>query len=190
VTDDRLEIRELSPGLTSDYLHFFDHDAFADNLRWAACYCHFNYAPHHLKDWQERTADENRAAVSRRCAEARMHGYLAYWDAKPVGWCCAGPRASMTTLPAHVPAASESVGSIMCFVVAKPHRGKGVARRLLAAACDGFREKGFAIAEAYPRREAKGDAANYHGPLALYLAAGFEACGEEEGVLTVRKRLA
>ena len=80
-------IRELSPELLTDYLRFFDQDAFADNPRWASCYCHFNHAPHHLKNWEARTVDENRAAVSQLIRDRRMHGYLAYLGGTPMGRC-------------------------------------------------------------------------------------------------------
>jgi hypothetical protein len=65
-----------------------------------------------------------------------------------------------------------------------------VARRLLDAACAGFRDMGLVVAEAYPRKQASGDAANYHGPLALFLEAGFAPFSESETVVVVRKNLA
>ena len=77
----------------------------------------------------------------------------------------------------------------MCFIVAKAYRGTGVARRLLEAACAGFRNQGIDVVEAYPRKDTGDEAANYHGPLAMYLAAGFEPVKEKEGVVTVRKKL-
>ena len=49
--------------------------------------------------------------------------------------------------------------------------------------------QGFEIAEAYPRQEAQNEAANYHGPLAMYLAAGFEPVREADGIVIVRKTL-
>lgn len=182
-------IEGRSPELLTDYLRFFDQDAFADNPRWASCYCHFNHAPHHLKNWEARTADENRAAVSQLIRDGRMHGYLAYLGGKPVGWCNAASRAYMTTLQEDGEVQTNRVGSIVCFVIAKPYRGQGIARRLLDAACDGFRRQGFEIAEAYPRQEAQNEAANYHGPLAMYLAAGFEPVREADGIVIVRKTL-
>ncbi len=53
-------IRELSPQLLEDWLHFFDHDAVTANPHWASCYCYFYLADHRAKPWKERTADENR----------------------------------------------------------------------------------------------------------------------------------
>jgi len=182
-------IRELSPELIHDYLLFFDRDAFVDNPRWASCYCYFNHAPHHLKKWVDRTAEENRSAVSRRIHDGQMHGYLAYLDDRPVAWCNAAPRAQMTTLDDDAEVQVDKVGSIVCFVVAKPYRGMGIAHRLLEAACEGFRRQGFEIAEAYPLKDAQDDAANHHGPLSMFLAAGFEPVREEDGIVIVRKML-
>jgi len=45
------------------------------------------------------------------------------------------------------------------------------------------------MVEAYPRKDIRDEAVNYHGPLAMYLAAGFEPVKEKEGVVTVRKKL-
>jgi GNAT superfamily N-acetyltransferase len=180
-------IRELSPELLDDYLYFFDHDAFADNPKWAACYCYFPHAPHDLEKWHERTGQQNRAVVSESIRAGRMHGYLAFQGNKVVGWCNAGPRVSMTILDDDDD--SKKIGAIVCFVVAKPHRGKGVARRLLEAACDGFRRQGFEFAEGYPRKDAHDDATSHFGPLNMYLAGGFQPLRETDGSVIVRKSL-
>jgi GNAT superfamily N-acetyltransferase len=184
---DDLIVRPLAPEILADYLTFFDRDAFTDNPHWASCYCYFNHFPHPLGNWEQRTAAENRQGASELIRAGRMRGYLAYLDGQVVAWCNAAPRAWMTTLDDD-PQAAE-IGAIVCFIVAKAYRGKGIARRLLEAACDGFRSQGMRIAEAYPRRQAHGEASNYHGPLGMYLAAGFEPYHEEEGIVTVRKRL-
>lgn len=81
------------------------------------------------------------------------------------------------------------MGSIACFIVAPPARGLGVAGHLLDAACSGFRVPGLRIAQAYPRVQAQGDAANYHGPMSLYLNMGFAAYAEHEWVVVVRRDL-
>lgn len=188
-----IDVRELTPALLEDWLAFFDYDAFADNHEWAACYCHFYHANHSAKDWDERSSLENRTASSQLIAAGRLKGYLAYVDRKAVGWCQAAPYVSIPNLKSDkrfALAEPEGVGSIVCFVVARPFRRSGVARRLLDAACAGFRDMGLVVAEAYPRKQASGDAANYHGPLALFLEAGFAPFSESETVVVVRKNLA
>jgi len=182
-------IRALSPEILDDYLAFFDHEAFADNHRWASCYCYFHHAPYSYRQWKKRTAAQNRAAVSQRILDLQMHGYLAYFGGKPVAWCNAAQRTLMTTLYEEKELPVEQIGSIVCFVIAKPNRGQGIARRLLEAACEGFRRQGLQFAEAYPQKVAQSDAANHRGPLSMYLAAGFEPVRDMDGTVIVRKRL-
>jgi GNAT superfamily N-acetyltransferase len=181
------EIRELTPELLDDYLYFFDHIAFVDNPKWASCYCYFPHAPHDFEKWHDRTGEQNRSAVIESVQAGRIRGYLAYQYDKPVAWCNAGPRTGVTILDPEVDA--EKIGSIICFVVAKPHRGKGVARRLLEAASEGFRQYGFETIEAYPRLDAKDDASSHFGPLKMFLDAGFQPFKEDNGSLIVRRSL-
>ena len=181
------DIRELTPGLLQEYLHFFDHDAFADNPRWASCYCYFPHAPHSLGNWDVNATEQNRAAVSARIRAGQMRGYLAYVNGHVMGWCNAAPRTEFTILDDEPQAAK--IGSIVCFVIAKPFRGRRIATRLLQAACNGFRHQGLEIAEAYPRAQAESQASNHPGPLAMYLAAGFERVRESDGSVIVRKAL-
>ena len=184
-------VRRLDAGLLEDWLRFFDRDAFADNRDWSGCYCHFYHADTARKPWEARTAQENRAASCELIAAGRMQGYLAYVDGRPVGWCHAAPRAGILNIANDEALAvndAQSVGSIVCFVVAQAFRKQGVGRRLLDAACAGFCEMGLRTAEAYPRRAATSDAANYHGPLALYLQAGFTPFRELSNVVMVRRQ--
>jgi ribosomal protein S18 acetylase RimI-like enzyme len=74
----------------------------------------------------------------------------------------------MTTTPDYNEPDAEVIGSIVCFVVAKEHRRKGIARRLLEAACTGFGAQGLTIAQAYVLKDIQGDAVNYPEPLSKY----------------------
>ena len=187
-----LTIRDLSDQTLPDFLAYFDEVAFADNPGWAHCYCFFHHADHDQPDWDTRTGPENRAAVCGLVAQGAMKGYLAYVDTQVVGWCHAAPRALIPNLqkdPDLDSEEKETTGAIVCFVVAKAHRGTGVATQLLDAAIQGFRQQGLTWAEGYPRRKAVGDAANYHGPLNLFAKAGFETVRELPNFWIVRKRL-
>lgn len=143
--------------------------------------------------WTRRTAELNRTEKSELIRNGQAHGYLAYADGQPIGWCHAAPRLSLAGLmhdqTFHVDD-PEGVGSIYCFVIAAPYRRQGVAGRLLDAACEGFRTQALTVAEAYPPREVKSDAGGYHGTLAMYLAAGFHSYREVEQQIIVRKLLA
>lgn len=193
MTEREILIRDLSPALLEDWLGFFDHDAFVDNPGWAGCYCHFYHADHEEKDWGERSGEENRSASISLIQRGRLRGHLAYVEGKPVGWCQACPRTWVPNLDSNPEMAvddADRVGSILCFLVAPGHRKSGVGRRLLAAACTGLAGEGLAFAEAYPRRASGSDASNYHGPLSMFLEAGFEAYREFKDFLIVRKDLA
>lgn len=189
-----ITIQPLTAARLDDYLHFFDHLAFIDNPHWASCYCYFYLADHDEREWQSRTGAENRAAMQWLIASNRAHGYLAYLDDEPVGWCHAGPRAYFTALQndAELRAADidiGEVGSIVCFIVARGYRQRGVATRLLDAACVDFKAQGLLVAEAYPRMGRTSDAGNHHGPLSMYLNAGFQIVREYRDVAVVRRTL-
>ncbi len=186
-----VDVRPLTPASATDYFAFFDGDAFADNPRWASCYCHFLWAPTDVKPWNRWTGDENRAAVAALIAERQLQGYLAYAGGKPIGWCNATPKVKIPALREERDPDAAAVGAIACFVIAKPYRHQGVARRLLAAACDGFAHDGLEAVEAYARRGETGEAENHTGPLPLYLSAGFAIVREDgDGGAVVRKTLA
>lgn len=185
-------VRELTPELLDDYLQFFDRDAFSDNPGWSECYCFFHHFAGTGPEWASRSAVDNREAVSHLIQTGEFHGLLAYVDGRPAGWCQAVVRSEMPDPPAVGPATDMDyarVGCILCFVVSPQSRRRGVARRLLEAACESFIRRGLLVAEAYPVKEAATDAANYHGPLSLYLDAGFIPVREEGSRVVLQRRL-
>jgi GNAT superfamily N-acetyltransferase len=184
-------IRPLTPELVGDYLAFFDHVAFADHPEWQFCYCNFLHHDHAQSKFSATKADDNRAAVKQRICARAMHGHLAFDGERAIGWCQAAPRLVLPALrdePDPEGVAAQT-GSIVCFVIAKDYRRKGLARRLLNAACDGFRAQGLGYAEAYPRDGLTGDGENHFGPLAMYLGAGFERLRVDGATIVVRRKL-
>jgi GNAT superfamily N-acetyltransferase len=189
-----LEIAPLAPGLQSALLGFFEGPAFADNPKWAGCYCAFNYLDHKVVRWAERSGVENRATMCGLIDTGHAEGWLALRDGQVVGWLNAAPRARYPGY-AKGNATDEHVGVASCFVIAPAARRQGVARALLEAAIAGFAQRGFVALEAWPNRIAESAAAHYHGPLAMYLAAGFEIvrdAGDDKNddLIAVRKTLA
>ena len=189
---DDVAIRELTPEILKDFLDFFDHDAFADNPAWSGCYCMYYQFTGIDEEWDKRSASENREAMSKLIREGKAHGLLAYVDGRSVGWCHAAPRTTIPRLKLYQQfrvEEAERIGSIVCFVIAKPYRGRGIARRLLDAACQTFIRQGLAFAEAYPLKHAESDADNFPGPLEMYLDAGFSVFRELERFVIVREAL-
>ena len=185
-----VRIERLTPGLVDDFLGFFDRVAFSDNPGWAKCYCQFFLLDCADEAWARRTAAENRQATRDLIAAGRMHGYLAYAGADPVGWCHADDMAGLARLaddcagPEYV---GKKVGAIVCFLVAPGSRRQGIAARLLASACDDFAAAGYDFIEAYARKSGGSDAENYHGPLPMYLEAGFTVVGGNDTFAILRK---
>jgi GNAT superfamily N-acetyltransferase len=191
MTELPVEIRKLCPELLQDFLLFFDGEAFADNPKWGFCFCQFLYVDHAKVNWAARTLQENRTAACDRIRANRMEGYIAYRAGKPIGWCNAAPRTMMDAFADEPGPDASRIGEITCFVVAKSHRRSGVATSLLEAACAGLKGQGLTIAEALPLAEASTDAQNHHGPLSMYLAAGFQVHRTDgEGRVYVRRKLA
>lgn len=181
-----LLVKELTPSLRDDFLLFFDNIAFADNPDWSDCYC----SAYHFANNKGKA--ESRRQASMLVEDDRMHGFLAYDNGKPVGWCNAASRGSYPVLHWLLgpgPEKGERVGSIVCFVVASSHRGRGVASQLLNAACSKFSELGLDYAEAYPVKKPPSAAYDFPGPLSMYLKNGFTAYRDADWYQIVRKRL-
>lgn len=188
--DTLIDIRPLTPQRLPDFLDFFEQRAFTDNPKWLSCYCHFPHAEHATIVWKDRTAAQNRTSTCVRIENETMTGWLAYAGDEAIGWCNAGPRRFIEGLFDEPEPLAERIGAIACFVIAPAFRGRRIATALLAAACEGLRERGFEWAEAYPREGSVDAGENHHGPLAMYIAAGFQRVKTAaDGGITVRKRL-
>jgi GNAT superfamily N-acetyltransferase len=182
-----VEVHRVTEDRIADWLTFFDRDAFSDNFAWASCYCS---EPTRLAD--PARADETppwqqaRSEMEDWLRSGRAAGYLAYVDGRAAGWCNASPKANVRWRSGD-DTADEGVIAISCFVVAPPYRGHGLARSLLQEVLRDAPARGATAIEGYPRNAAEGPGANYHGPLSLYLEAGFEIVEEREAVKVVRK---
>src|SRR2546426_9931022 len=63
-----LVVKELTPSLRDDFLHFFDTVAFADNPDWSDCYC----SAYHFANNKGKA--ESRREASSLIEDDRMHG--------------------------------------------------------------------------------------------------------------------
>ena len=181
-----LEVHRVTGDRVDDLLNFFDHDGFADNPGWASCYCVF-YHHDELTTPENRPWRENRAEIERRLRDGSTVGFLAYADGRAAGWCNASPRSAYPVR--RKGEEDDEVGVVACFVIAPAYRRHGVARALLDAAVENFKNSGMKRVEAHPVLGNDGDAANYHGPLPLYIGAGFEEAERDERKVRVVKEL-
>lgn len=195
-----IQVRPLTPELAQDYLSFFDHrngPAFADNPEWAKCYCQFYHTPKAI-DWAARSGADNRAAMAARIASGEMEGFLAYVEETVVGWLNAQPRNKlphcfdrMRLAPTPIDVPDFKAAQVVCFVIHPQWRRRGVARALLEGACAALARRGIATIEAYPFKagDSKDATDHYHGPLRLFIEAGFGIVGDDANMTVVRKTL-
>ena len=181
-----ITVHRIEPGRRADILEFFDRRAFAGNPAWAMCYCMFHHiGGRNAPEWPQRTWEDNRTDLALRVDAGTTTGVVAYVDGELAGWCNASSRSAFPSL---ADGDDDDVGSIVCFVVAPPYRGHGVARSLLDGALDLLADQGRTVAEAYPVAEPRSSASAYVGILELYEAAGFAVASTAP--LVVRKDLA
>jgi GNAT superfamily N-acetyltransferase len=148
------------------------------------------------KDWSFANAGETRDAMRRLVEERRdpAPGLIAYEDGRVVGWVSVGPRDDyerLTNSRVRPKLDEVPVWSIVCFVVSKRVRGRGMTSRLLEAAIDHARGHGAPGIEAYPvdPREGRIPAAlGYTGLLSTFEDAGFRVVHEiDSPQATVRR---
>ena len=182
-----IEVHPVTKDRVEDALSFFDHDGFAGNPEWAACYCMF----FHREDPDENGNNpwrQNREDLKSRLQAGTTIGYLAYVDGRVGGWCNASLRSAYPTR--QTGEGDDDVGVVTCFVIAPPYRRHGLAQRLLEAAIEGFRSRGVKRVEAHPPLDPSNDAQGFQGPLPLYLSAGFKEVTRDEKTALVAKELA
>jgi GNAT superfamily N-acetyltransferase len=180
-------------------IHPLTSDRFADlaalfqeggDPKW--CWCQF-YRERGL-DWSNSTAADNRERLSKLTIEGPPPGLVAYEGDRAIGWVSLAPRPAydrLTHARVLAPVDDSPVWSIVCFVVSRTARGKGVATALLDGAIDWARGQGATILEGYPSdtQGQKIPAANaYSGTLSMFESAGFEVVARRQANKTTKVR--
>jgi GNAT superfamily N-acetyltransferase len=178
-------IKAMEEENVSDWFDFFDNRAFADHPDWRGCYCTGPFTPR-LKEYASKSPIR-REYAKWLIENGRMQGYLAYESEKVVGWCNVNTKAALPKYNdfSHE---SENILSIVCFLVQREYRRKGVAQNLLGRIIRDAQEKGVRVIEAYPRVKAQTEYGNFRGPFSMYEKNGF-ILEKIHGVDVVRKYL-
>jgi GNAT superfamily N-acetyltransferase len=163
----------------------------------ARCWCQwFRLTP---AEWNGCKVADRRVLLEEQVAASPPPGVLAYDATKtPVGWCAVAPRAAYPRLASDRAAAATQdepgLWAVTCFVVRVGSRKQGVAPALLEGAVELARRHGARMIEGYPvdasLRETS-SASLYHGPLSVFLKAGFAqvALGADPARPVVRRTL-
>lgn len=166
-TAPRVETHPLTPDRWPDFAAIM-------NARYDTRHCWCMW-PRLAAGYRTRTGAANRRSIKKAVdTAAAPPGVLAYVDGKVAGWCAVAPREEYPRLDRSSVTArvdDEQVWSVVCFTVLRPMRGKGLTRRLLAAAVELARSHGATVIEGHPI-EGGGDA--FHGIASVFEAAGFK----------------
>ena len=164
-------IRELNLETMPDWFDFFDNRAFLDHEEWNGCYCTAFYYPK-SKEYVKQS-DRRKDYAKWLIETGRMKGYLAYADEKVVGWVNTNEKNNYPRLK-DIYNGSEKVLSIVCFIVQKEYRRKGIARQLLGKIVEDAKERDYLVIEAYPKKRSKSEYGIWNGPYEMYIKSGFE----------------
>jgi GNAT superfamily N-acetyltransferase len=191
MTDDALDFHPLTADRLRDLAGLFDQGGDPK-----FCWCSW-YRVRSV-DFRSATAATNRevleGAVATVAAAGRAPGLIAYRGGEAIGWVSLGPREDFDRLRHSKvlgPIDDRPVWSIVCFVVARAERGRGVARRLLDAAIAYADEHGATLLEAYPVDTAGGRVPAAHafkGTVAMFADAGFEVVERRQATRTSTPR--
>jgi GNAT superfamily N-acetyltransferase len=136
---------------------------------------------------------ENKLALCELVNRGGVPGLVGYLDGSPAGWISLGPREDYLRLrrsPIMKPVDDAKVWSVVCSYVAKPYRGLGLQRRLLADAIGFARDNGARVLEAYPvdKAERSHDDFMFFGSRSLYERAGFREVARRSPTRVVVRR--
>jgi GNAT superfamily N-acetyltransferase len=144
-------------------------------------------------EFDAQSGEERKQCLKAIVESGEVPGLLAYDGGRPIAWCSIGPRERFGRLersPALKRVDDQPVWSIVCFLVAKPYRGKGLMGRFLNAVLDYARSRGAQIVEGYPI-DATGGLAGYSGYTGIastYRRAGFVDVLQRSGRKMIMRR--
>lgn len=183
----KLTFHPLTPDRWQDF-----ETLFGSQGAYGGCWCMWWRSKR--SEWEQLQGDGNRHAMKKIVDSGEVPGILAYEGEQPVGWCSVAPRETYSSLGRSrvlKPLDERPVWSIVCFHIAKKHRGKGVMQRLIHAAVDYVRDRGGELIEAYPtdpqgRRLAP--VSSFMGTPQAFERAGFRECARPSKVRVVMRR--
>jgi ribosomal protein S18 acetylase RimI-like enzyme len=188
VTRGTLEIQPVTPDRWDDVVELFERRGPRGGHRNTpayGCWCMY---------WRDRSLEHGtpkKRALGRLVRRGDGPGLLAYDGGDVVGWVSVAPRETYPVLlrsPQYRPVGDEEgVWSIVCFVVDREARGRGVATALLHGAVEHARARGARYLEAYPHATTGDD---YMGSVRLFRSAGFRKQREANKRVIVRRELA
>ena len=169
----KLSFAPLTPRVWGDF-----EELFGTRGACGGCWCMWWRQKH--SEFERNKGERNRKAMKALVESGEVPGILAYDGGRPVAWCSVAPRESFPRLSRSrilKPVDDEPVWSVVCFFIARSHRGRGVSRAILEAAAEHAGRQGARIVEGYPIEPKKGKTADlfvYTGLASVFRKAGFD----------------
>jgi GNAT superfamily N-acetyltransferase len=181
----KLEFHPLTPERWRDF-----ENLFGERGACGGCWCMWSRLSR--AQYETQKGARNKRAMKKLVDGGRAPGIIAYQNGQPIGWCSVAPREEFLRLERSrilKPVDEQPVWSVVCFFVAKEHRGRGISAKLLKAAIDFVRERGGRIVEGYPVEPQKKqpDAFMWTGLAAAFAKAGFEECARRSATRPVMR---
>jgi GNAT superfamily N-acetyltransferase len=182
----RLRFAPLSPATWPDF-----EQLFGERGACGGCWCMWWRLKRSVFDRQK--GEGNRRAMKALVDAGARPGILAYLGDAPVGWCAVAPREEYPVLGRSrilKPVDETPVWSVVCFFIAKEHRGQGVSVALLRAAVDHVRRNKGKVVEGYPvepRQDTMPAAFAWTGLASAFRRAGFEECARRSATRPIMR---
>jgi GNAT superfamily N-acetyltransferase len=167
----RLEVRPVTSDTWRDFEALFEAKGSPHY-----CFC----TPYRVRG--DLDSAKKKRVMARLVKAKAPIGVLAYDGERPIGWCSVAPRETYVklersrTMPRVTPEGSPA-WIVLCFFVARDHRGRGVMRALLRGAVAYARKSGAHFVEGYPFDTA-GISSTHRGHSSVFEAEGFTQEGK------------
>jgi GNAT superfamily N-acetyltransferase len=167
----RVEVHPVTPERWADLERLFGPSG-----AYSGCWC--MYFRMRSSENARAKGSERKAALNALVASGPPPGLIAYVNGEPAAWVSLDARERFTMLRysrMYKPVDDQPVWTIVCFVVGRSHRRKGMMGHLLQGAIDYARNQGAVILEAYPVEspESLKGYAGYMGIRSVFERAGF-----------------
>ena len=123
----KLEFHPLTPERWRDF-----ESLFGERGACGGCWCMWPRLAR--SQYETQKGARNKRAMKKLVDGGRAPGIIAYQAGQPIGWCSVAPREEFLRLDRSrilKPVDEQPVWSVVCFFVAKEHRGGGLSAKLL-----------------------------------------------------------
>jgi len=166
---DRLTFRPVTSATWADFEALF-------TSRGAPRHCWCMVWRRTAEEARHHTGPDRKRQMHQRVTAGAPVGLLAYTGEAPVAWVSIAPRETHRNLGGSAAREDERIWSLACFYVPRRLRGRGMTRRLIAAAVEHARGAGATVVEAYPV-DKDAPSCRFMGFVPVFAAAGFREVG-------------